>query len=75
MNNLSGRERRLVVIFAVVLVVMAGYFLFGRGGGDPIVIEDVLPPVEQTPAVVVPDPLASPTFRIPPDARDPFTAG
>lgn len=75
MNNLSGRERRLVVIFAVVLVVMVGFFLFGRGGGDPIVIEDVLPTMGPSPTEVVTVPTASPTFRIPPDARDPFTAG
>lgn len=72
MNNLSSREKRLIVALGVVVVLLAAYFLFLRGG-DEVLVPDIFP--ENSPAVVVPpiaQPEASPTFVIPPTARDPF---
>lgn len=74
MNNLSARERRLVVVFGAMVLLFAVYFFFLRGGGD-VEVPDVFPDTPAavvTPSVVQPD--ASPSFVIPPSARDPFRA-
>lgn len=74
MNNLSARERRLALVFGAVVLLFAVYFLFLRGG-DEVAVPDVFPdnpPAVVTPAIVQPE--ASPTFVIPPSARDPFRA-
>ena len=71
MNGLSSRERRLLVVLGGVLVIMVGVFLLGRGSGGA---ED-LPDIEfPTPTVTTssPAPVTSPSFVVPPDARDPF---
>lgn len=70
MNRLSSRERRLVVVFGLVLLLTGGFFLVSRSGSGAE-IPDLFPESSQPPVVVV-APEASPTFVIPPTARDPF---
>lgn len=69
MNRFSARERRLIVVFAVVLALLVGVLVLG-GGDDVIEVPDLGLP---TPSAVVPVvPTTSPSFAVPPGARDPF---
>lgn len=72
MNSLSSRERRLIVVLGSVLLIVVGYLFLGRGGGEVIGLPDAGQP---TPVVTSPAVTGSPTFAIPPGARDPFGGG
>lgn len=71
--NLSPRERRLLIVLGVVLVVMVAVFVVGRlgGGGSAAEVPDIVFPTE-SPSVAVVVPSTSPVFVVPPGARDPF---
>lgn len=71
MNSLSDRERRLVVVFGALLLILGIYLVFLRGGDDEVAIPDLFPSPSAT-AVIPAPPQSSPAFVIPPGARDPF---
>lgn len=73
--NLSSRERKLLMALAAVVLLMAVYFLFLRGGGSgDVAVPEIFP--SSGPTTVVPGGTGtvtgSPTFVVPPGARDPF---
>lgn len=72
MNSLSSRERRLIVVLGSILLIVVAYLFLGGGDGEVIGVPDVGQP---TPVVTSPAPSGSPTFVIPPGARDPFGGG
>lgn len=69
MIDLSGREKRLVVVFVGLLLLVAAYVFLSRGG-EVVEVPEALP-VSPAPSVSV-DPSPSPVFIVPPGARDPF---
>ncbi|MFM7719148.1 MAG: hypothetical protein ACKO8G_06655 [Actinomycetota bacterium] len=71
--NLSARERRLILIAAVVVLLIGAYWVFFRGDSGSEV-PDLFPDAVPTPEVFVLSPTPAPTFTVPPDARDPFSS-
>lgn len=67
--NVSGRERRLLMVLGGVVLLLAVYFLFFRGG-ETVEVPDEGPIPVVTQAIPTIGP--SPTFVVPPGARDPF---
>lgn len=72
--NLSDRERRLLIILAVFILVAGAATLLLRGGDE---VADLEPFPTASPTAQVSISPASPTpsvFVVPPGTRDPFKA-
>lgn len=80
--DLSGRERKLLIALAVVVVATVVFLVFLRpDGSEDVAIPDLFPSPTVSMVVggsedggtPVASPSATPTsFVVPPDARDPF---
>lgn len=70
--NLSGRERRLLIALAVIIVLGVGFLALRSGADEPLDL-GLFP--SASPSLSSPStPPSSPTFVVPSGLRDPFQA-
>lgn len=72
--TLSDREKRLLVMLAIVAVLAAAFLVLRGRGSDVAAPGGPTPTTSISPARPAPVlPTTSPTFVVPPDVRDPFS--